>query len=151
MSTTFAILNGDVQISTMNGKPSLIGNDVTVGANDPGQAALKTNQDMVRCLSLPRLPDGTTAALDELQGATGQIGADSTSMLITQYIREMFSNILVQQQARANTYTAAEQFNKILNLQVSPSNDQTSYYFFLQVQTVQGSLVNQNGVIDAST
>lgn len=151
MSVTFAMFNGDVQVSSMNGKPTMIGNDVTTGANDPGQSALKTSQDMIRCLSLPRLPDGTTAALDELQGATGQIGADSTSMLITQYIREMFSNILVQQQIRANTYTAAEQFNKINNLQVSPSTDQTSYFFFLSAQTVQGSLVTQNGVIDAST
>ena len=98
MAITFKISNGDYVINDSSGRFKTIGN--RVGQDDPDQAKLKNSQDLKRCLSLGRVPNGSTANIARLIGNVPESGTQSIALLINRQIRNMFAAILRLQRKR---------------------------------------------------
>ena len=148
MATTFQINNGDVTINQASGTPVLIGNPI--GSDDHSAAEAKDRQDLLGGLSISRVISGAGAGVEELIGATDELGPDSVSMLLGQRIRDMFSAIINLQIARPGIRPSDEQFSKIIALQVFQDADvATSYRFRVSVLTIAGTTTGLSGTFSS--
>jgi len=145
MATTFKIQNGDTVISSVTGRPVMIGN--VVGENDVGKAHEKDVQDLQRSLSINRLRDGSGAGISELVGTLEGSGFGSVSMLIKSRIRSMFTAIQNLQRKRLSVRPNTERFSSINNLLVTQNTDRTSYRFKVDTRTAAGQTITQSGSI----
>jgi len=145
MATTFKIHDGDVMISNITGRPTMIGN--TVNESDVGKAHEKCVQDLQRSLSINRLRDGSGAGISELVGALEGSGFSSVAMLIKSRIRSMFIAIQNLQRKRLSARPPFERFDAITKLIVTQNQDRTSYRFRVDTRTVVGQTITQSGGI----
>lgn len=145
MATTFKISNGDVVVSTSNGRPKLIGNPIN--EEDRAKSKEKTLQDLRRGLSLERVRSGTTAALQNLVGTVPQFGTTSIALLINRQIRSMFSFMLREQSKRPHIRPRSERFSSISRLQVIPEGNKTDFRFRLGVKTADQGTTEISGVV----
>jgi len=146
MAITFKISNGDYVINDSTGRFKTIGN--RLGQNDPDQAQLKNNQDLRRCLSLSRVSNNSTAALDKIVGTVPETGTKSIAILINRQIRSMFSAILRLQRLRPRARPDSEKFSAISILKVfMESGSKTSFRFRLGVRTVNRDNIDITGSV----
>ena len=145
MATTFKMSNGDVVMNTSNGRPKTIGNPV--GEEDRAKSREKTIQDLRRGLSLERVRNGTTAALQNLVGSVPQFGSTSIAILINRQIRSMFSFLIKEQRKRPNIRPKSERFSSISRLQVLPEGNKTDFRFRLGVRTADKGVTETSGVV----
>jgi len=145
MATTLKISNGDVVVNASNGRPKLIGNPVN--EEDKAKSREKTLQDLRRGLSLERVRNGTTAALQNLVGTVPQFGSATISILINRQIRGMFSFMLKQQNKRPAIRPRSERFYSISRLQIIPEGNKTDFRFRLGVRTADKGNTEISGVV----
>lgn len=134
MATTFKIRDGDVVLNPANGRAVLIGN--IISGEDKAKAREKTVQDIKRSLTLSRLPNGDSAAIEELVGKVGDVGLISIQLLTNRRIRSMVNNLIRLQNKRFGIRPLSEQINSIGFLQTfQDPSDPTKFKFRLDVRT----------------
>ena len=147
MATTFKIINNDVVLSNVSGRPNLIGN--VINENVLSKAKNKTSQDMRRSLSINRIRNGTGAGINELIGTTRDLSQTlSARILLQRQILNMFRSLIRQQNIRPNVRPNNEKFNKITLFRILPeTGTKTAFRFRLDVTTEGGGVIIESGII----
>lgn len=143
MATTLKVANGDFVVNGATGRPKTIGNNI--GVSDKAASKEKSSQDLRGGLSINRIASGAGAGISELVGVTQELGPDSTSILVSQRIRDMVLSIIKLQLRRSNIRPVGEKFSRVSLLQVIPKDDKTSFRFRLDVRTLANETLTQSG------
>ena len=136
MATTFKIVNGDVVVSSMSGRP------VTLQGRDA------TKQHVAENLSIDQQSNGIGAGVRQL---VGTVPTDATAMaiVVTNRIRDSFSSMRALQLA---DYNCPRDNNEVIatvrNLVVIPApSDPRNYLYTASIMTVAGQALAVSDIL----
>lgn len=136
MSQTFKITNGDVVISAVSGKPSLVSD------------SQKLRQDLSEFFTVNMQPSGFGAGLDQLIGIV-ESSSDLYISLAYRYITNGIANFIRLQKSDTRIpRSSLESISKLgyINIQ-QDSVDKTTFRFVSSIITVSNDTVQLTGTI----
>lgn len=136
MASTFKMSNGDVRISAMSGRPTLV------------SGLQKTRQDVHEMLTIDTLPNGFGAGIISSVGVTApspQILVNLTKMRISRAI----DNLRTIRLARRHVHGPDEIVVKVEQLHVAPAfGNPKEIEFSVRLRTAAGDVAGVSGKVE---